>query len=265
MLLSLVPVVLMTLWAAEPDAAGVAERPVRPALNGYCPAAYLLRQEAVKGDPTFQSRYAGELYYLSSEKAKQAFDASPERFLPQFGGWCTMALGGPYGNRKDGEPEVFFLHDGKVYLFSSVRARNAYLEAPEGVLERAAERFNVVQLLGYCPASPALSGKAVRGDARYTAVVRRAVYHLASAEAKAAFVKDPDKFLPQYAGFCAASLAANSRNRADPQYFSVYEGKTYLFVNEESKNRFDSDPSESIRKAEENWRLLRGAPPQPGK
>lgn len=226
--------------------------PTEPALQGYCLTGYLLSNKAVKGDPAFQSRYAGEMYYFTDEEAKKKFEADPDRFLPQYGGWCTMALGGPYGNRIPGDPEVFMVHEGKLYLFSSERAKNAYHEKPAGVLERAASLFGVPQLGGLCPVSYLTEEKAVPGDPKYVVVVRRQVYHLASAEAKAAFTRDPDRFLPQYNGSCATSLASRRQYAADPRLFHVVDGKTYLFRDDDAKKQFEANPSQTIEKADVN-------------
>ena len=77
----------------------------KTALGGLCPVSYLLSGMAVKGDPAHQSTYAGELYYLADADTKKAFDADPEKYIPQFGGRCATVLGGSYGRRKQGDPE----------------------------------------------------------------------------------------------------------------------------------------------------------------
>ena len=93
--------------AAGPAFGQRGEAAKRPELKGFCPAAYLLHGKAMRGDPKYSVTYHGRLYYLSSDEAKKKFQEDPEKYLPQLGGLCTTALGGSYGNRLDGDPEVF--------------------------------------------------------------------------------------------------------------------------------------------------------------
>ena len=228
-----------------------------PALKGYCPASYLLVGKAVQGDPTYQSTYAGELYHFANAEAKKAFDADPEKYLPQFGGLCLTALGGSYGNRFASDPEIFEIVDEKVYLFSSERARRAYHDMGRNrYIPKARERFNEPQLRGHCPVSYQLADKAVKGEEKYKVVYRAKVYHLASTEAKEAFLKNPEKYEPKYRGFCAVGVARNKRFPTDGSVFSVVDGKTYLLWDTEAKKEFDVDPAEVIKKADANWVTL---------
>ncbi len=228
-----------------------------PALQGYCPVTYLTANKAEKGDPAHQVRYAGELYYFTSDEAMKKFISKPDLYLPQLGGWCAMALGGPYGNKFEGDPQVFMLQQNKLFLFSSPRAKNAYFEKPEGVLERAEELFDVPQLFGYCPVSYQTKKEAVKGSASHRVVVRKQVYYLSGADEKKAFAADPDKYLPQYLGMCVTNLANGHRYQADAARFRVHEGKTYLFLNDEALKKFDDAPAETIEKADANWKLVR--------
>lgn len=261
--LALLPVLAASTWVSAQESNTAAPNPstvdevASPALDGYCPVTYLTANKAEKGDAAHQIRYAGELYYFTSGKAKKKFNDNPDLYLPQLGGWCAMALGGPYGNKFAGDPQVFMLQQNKLFLFSSPRAKNAYFERPEGVLERAEELFDVPQLFGYCPVSYQKKKEAVKGSASHRVVVRRQVYYLAGPEEKKAFAADPDKYLPQYQGMCVTNLANGHRYQADAKLFRVREGKTYLFLNDEALKQFDDAPVETIEKAEANWKLVR--------
>lgn len=164
-----------------PSAPQVQNQKPEPALRGYCPTAYHLLDKAVKGNPANQSTYAGELYYLSSAEAKKQFDADPEKFLPQFAGLCTTALGGSYGNRLPSDPEVFAIVDGKLYLFSCKRAKRNYEIAPEIYISNATIRFNKPALDGYCPVSYQQRSKAIKGHQTWKERYRSSIYHFASA------------------------------------------------------------------------------------
>src|SRR5215469_13850563 len=61
-------------------------------LHGYDPVAYFTDRKAVKGDPQYHSKYDGATYYFQSADDKAAFDKEPERYAPQYGGYCAMAM-----------------------------------------------------------------------------------------------------------------------------------------------------------------------------
>ena len=227
------------------------------ALGGDCPVAYQLQNKAVEGDPQFQSSYAGRQYRFSDAEAKKAFDENPEKFLPQFDGRCTMALGGPYGNRLPSDPEVFLVLDGKLYLFSSERAKRHYLSEPSGIIENAERRFARPAHKGACPVSYQTAKKAVKGDPKFSVAYQGYAYHLASAEAKTLFIKDPAKYAPRYLGYCARAVAKNLRHGGKPQLFRVVGGRTYLFHSETAREEFDAQPAIMIKQADANWVTLR--------
>lgn len=253
--------VLIMFTAFVPPA--LAEHGTEPALNGYCPASFLVAGKAVKGDPAIRSEYQGNVYYLADAEVKKQFDADPEKFLPQFGGLCTVALGGSYGNRLPSDPTVFRIVEGKLYLFSQERALKSFDPRPAEYIATANERFAKPMIGGYCPVAYQLSAQAVKGDAKFKQTIRAEVYHLASAEAKAAFLKEPDKYIPQYAGLCAEGVAKGKRYPADPTLFAVVDGRTYLFYDAAAKKTFDTSPAEIIKKADANWPELKKAKTTP--
>lgn len=234
-----------------------AEEPVEPALNGYCPASYVLVGKAVKGDPAIRSEYQGKVYFLADAEAKKQFDADPGKFLPQFGGLCTVALGGSYGNRLPSDPTVFRIIDGKLYLFSQERAVKSFDQRPQMYIASAIERFAKPMIGGYCPVAYQLSGEAAKGEVKFQQTIRAEVFYLSSAEAMAAFIKEPDKFIPRYDGVCAEGVSRGKRYGGDPTVFAVVDGRTYLFYDAAAKKAFDADPAEIIKKADSNWPELK--------
>ena len=61
-------------------------------LKGYDPVAYFKQHRAVKGDPKYSSSYGGATYYFSSADDKAAFDESPAKYAPQYGGYCASGM-----------------------------------------------------------------------------------------------------------------------------------------------------------------------------
>jgi YHS domain-containing protein len=93
-------------------------------LKGYDPVAYFTRHQAVKGNPSIQTRFGGAIYYFASAANKAAFDKNPSRYVPQYGGYCANNL--RKGVLVDSDPTVFFIHKGKLYLCSDPPAAKEF-------------------------------------------------------------------------------------------------------------------------------------------
>lgn len=85
------------------------------ALDGYSPVSYVDLQLAQKGNKAFSSEYQGVKYFFTSPDQKKLFDKSPEKYLPQYGGWC--ATGVAVGAKFRTDPNKFLVKNGKLYLF----------------------------------------------------------------------------------------------------------------------------------------------------
>ena len=83
--------------------------------HGYDVVSYLESEKATKGDKDITADYDGATYRFHSEENKKLFLASPERFVPAYGGWCAYAMA--KDTKYDINPKTFKIIDGKVYLF----------------------------------------------------------------------------------------------------------------------------------------------------
>ncbi len=241
----------------------LATQGVELALKGHCPVSYQTQDKAVPGDAAFRSVYQGYTYHLADADAKAKFDASPEKYAPQFAGLCTTALGGPYGNRLNSDPAVFKIVDGKLYMFSSERARRSFDTKPADYIAGAKERFSKPTLSGYCPVSLHHGGAPVKGGEKLQQTYLGRVYHFADQAAVEAFLKEPGKYAPAYDGFCAEGVSRGKRFPGDPKVFVIRGGRTYFFFDEKGKQLFEADPAKMIQAADAAWPELRNAPPTP--
>ncbi len=83
--------------------------------DGYDVVSYF-DNKSVEGNKKISTEYKGTKYAFSSKSNLEKFKKSPEKFVPQYGGWCAYALGAK--NKKvDIDPETFEIRDGKLYLF----------------------------------------------------------------------------------------------------------------------------------------------------
>jgi YHS domain-containing protein len=90
-------------------------------LKGYDPVAYFTENKPVRGRPDVKAEHGGVTYRFASEEHKREFLAAPERYAPQFGGFCANGM--VYAIPLGGEPENFKIIGGKLYVFGGVRSK----------------------------------------------------------------------------------------------------------------------------------------------
>jgi YHS domain-containing protein len=84
------------------------------AVHGYDPVAYFTIGKPTPGKADFTATYEGATYRFASAENLALFRKDPARYAPQYGGWC--AYGVAKGAKADGDPNVWKVVDGKLYL-----------------------------------------------------------------------------------------------------------------------------------------------------
>lgn len=84
------------------------------AVDGHDPVAYFKEGKPVKGSGDFQYEYQGAVWRFSSQENLAAFQAEPDAYAPQYGGYCAWAVSQGYTAR--GNPANWSIIDGKLYL-----------------------------------------------------------------------------------------------------------------------------------------------------
>jgi YHS domain-containing protein len=84
------------------------------AIRGYDPVAYFKDNMPVKGSPAIEATYKGSRFLFASDANRALFVADPDRYAPQFGGYC--AFGTARGYKAAIDPAAFTIVDGKLYL-----------------------------------------------------------------------------------------------------------------------------------------------------
>ncbi|WP_020649701.1 YHS domain-containing (seleno)protein [Solimonas variicoloris] len=108
------------------------------AVDGYDVVAYQTEQRAVEGKAEFQTRWHDAHWRFASAAHLAAFKADPERYAPQYGGYCAYAVGAK-NELVDIDPEAFTVVDGKLYLNYSPKIR-AQWDADRARYIEAADR-----------------------------------------------------------------------------------------------------------------------------
>jgi YHS domain-containing protein len=110
-----------------------------------------------------------------------------------------------------------------------------------------------VALHGYDPVAYFTAGKPVPGKAEFATKWQGAEWRFASAEDRDRFVKEPEKYAPQYGGHCAYGMALGHLAPSDPQAWKVVDGKLYLNYSKDVQAQWLKDTPRYISKADKSW------------
>lgn len=119
-----------------------------------------------------------------------------------------------------------------------------------------------IALQGYSPVSYLDLGLAQKGLKAFKSAYDQINYYFTSAEQKAAFDKNPQRYLPQYGGFCAFGVYAGAKFRPDPNKFIVKNGKYFLYLynlelDAQQLWMDEKDHDRLAKKADQNWKKLK--------
>jgi len=93
-------------------------------LFGHDVVSYFTDRRHQKGSPEIKSVYKGVTFRFANAEHKRMFDAAPEKYIPQYGGYCTngIAYGIPWG----GDADNWEIIDGKLYMFGGQGSHDAF-------------------------------------------------------------------------------------------------------------------------------------------
>ena len=115
------------------------------ALRGNVAVALATGLAVTPGEAAFTVEHESVAHYFASEATMQRFAADPGRYLPQYGGFCT--LGVAKGKKLDANPRFADIVDGKLYVFLNATVFEAYQKDKAGILAQAAENWPAIHHL----------------------------------------------------------------------------------------------------------------------
>ncbi|MCW8810119.1 MAG: hypothetical protein OQJ93_12820 [Ignavibacteriaceae bacterium] len=113
-----------------------------------------------------------------------------------------------------------------------------------------------VAINGYDPVSYFTDGKAEMGMSSYSYKWMGATWQFTNEDHLNKFKENPEKYSPQFGGYCAYAACINKMVPADPTVWMMENGKLYLNVNGDAQKLFKKDLDGNIKKAEENWESM---------
>ena len=110
-----------------------------------------------------------------------------------------------------------------------------------------------VMLLGHDPVAYFTQGIPTRGKAEHKVSLPERTYYFATAENKALFAANPNRYEPQYGGFCASGAAFSIKLGSDPTAWQIFEGRLFIFGDVLGKTAWQLDPQWNVRHADALW------------
>lgn len=116
--------------------------------------------------------------------------------------------------------------------------------------------FGNLAIKGYDAVAYFTEQRAVEGSKAHEINWNDANWRFSSADNLATFLADPERYAPQYGGYCAWAVSQNDTASIDPEQFTVHDGKLYLNYNKKISTRWKADKETFIVDANRFWPQL---------
>ncbi len=113
--------------------------------------------------------------------------------------------------------------------------------------------YNNLAIKGYDSVAYFTDNAPIEGSKQYQYQWQGAIWQFSNAEHLAMFKAQPEKYAPQYGGYCAYAVANNSTASIEPEQFTVNQGKLYLNYDAEIQKKWLAQRDNYIADADKNW------------
>jgi len=146
---------------------------------------------------------------------------------------------------------------GRIFTFVSTLLLSVSLMAADPAYyshksKGAIKGADVVAYYSLQPGQPA-----VKGRDEFTYEWQNTVWKFSSEENRQAFIANPERYAPQYGGYCAFAVGHNFTTDIRPDSWTIIDDKLYLNHNGISQRKFHKDLAKSIDRADGNWPNVR--------
>jgi len=116
-----------------------------------------------------------------------------------------------------------------------------------------------VALKGYDPVSYFTEKKPEQGNKEFSSEYDDTVYWFKNSDHRDQFSSNPDKFAPQYDGYCAIALSKGKKVEADPLAWAIKNDRLYVFFGTPGVPIFKKESNSVIKKSKNNWPKLKNS------
>jgi enamine deaminase RidA (YjgF/YER057c/UK114 family)/YHS domain-containing protein len=117
-----------------------------------------------------------------------------------------------------------------------------------------------LSISGYDPVAYFTDGKPVQGKTEFEYLWHKLRWRFANGEHRELFAKNPDRYTPQYDGYCAMGVSAGEeghKDTVDPEAWTIVDGKLYLTHTSQAMDAWRQNPAEYIKQADANWAAVK--------
>lgn len=240
------------------------------AIQGYDPVAYFTDNRPVMGSSQFTARFMGATYQFASVQHRDMFNADPEKYAPQYGGYCGYAAS--INRLSPIDPSFWQIQDGRLILQHNQKAFDLFQQGLAQNITRAdsnwpglvARNGSPVKVLVYTDdAGVILSGydattyftqpAPVMGVPEHAAVFDGATYWFVSEDNRRTFENDPAHYAPAFGAYCGYAASINKVSPTNPLIYQIIDNRLVLQHTEEAYRLFNQDAPRNLSKADRNW------------
>ncbi len=112
---------------------------------------------------------------------------------------------------------------------------------------------NDIAIKGYDTVAYFKTGKALKSDESLTFKWHNMTWYFSTKENRDLFAASPEKYAPQYDGYCAWAMTEARKAQVDPEVWKIVNGKLYLQCSQAAYEKWSRDITGNIKKADMNW------------
>lgn len=140
-----------------------------------------------------------------------------------------------------------------VYFVLTLASMGLMSQASLAAKDPVYQSFRGTAIDGTDPVSYFTEGRPVEGKSGITFDWNGATWRFASEANRDRFAAAPEKYAPQYGGYCAFAVAKGSTASTDPEAWSIVDGKLYLNYSKSIRSQWEQDIPGNIQAADKNW------------
>jgi YHS domain-containing protein len=109
------------------------------AIKGYDPVAFFTMSKPVKGQDSLVYSWKDANWFFSSRTNLESFKANPEKYAPQYGGYC--AYGTSQGHKAPSETDTWTVLNDKLYFNYNSKVKEMWSKDREGFIKMADQKW----------------------------------------------------------------------------------------------------------------------------
>jgi YHS domain-containing protein len=113
------------------------------AIDGYDPVAFFKDSMAIKGNDAYAFVWNDAIWYFSSPQNADSFKLNPEKYAPQYGGYC--AYGCSNGYKAPTQANTWTILNNKLYFNYNTKVKEGWLKQTNVLIIKANENWEKIK------------------------------------------------------------------------------------------------------------------------